>query len=238
MPLLSGRISVLEADPELGQLLTAAELAGARQSARASVLALPGGEWREVTAIPAPGGFGLLVLQGLLLRSTTLLGRTSMELIGREDLIRPWEETDIASLSLETRWSVHQEARLAVLDAQFARGVSPWPSIAAALLNRSARRARRLAFHAAVLDHPRLDVRLLLLFWELAERCGRVGPGGVSISINLTHRTLGRLVRAQRPSVTASLRELARREMLTRPSSGTWLLHGEPDRQLERLLRA
>jgi hypothetical protein len=178
----------------------------------------------------------LLILEGLVTRTTSLLGRTSIELLGREDLIRPWEELgDTVPLSLDVRWSVHQEARLAVLDEDFARRVSAWPTIAAALVARTARRARALAFQTAILEHPRLDVRLMLLFWQLAERWGRVGPDGVAVRIDLTHRMLGRLVRAQRPSVTASLCELARRGMLTRRHDGAWMLHGSADEQLKLL---
>jgi hypothetical protein len=86
-----------------------------------------------------------------------------------------------------------------------------------------------------MLENPRVDVRLLLLFWYLAERWGRVGPDGVSVPISVTHNMLGRLVRAQRPSVTANLRRLARRGMLTRRENGVWMLHGNPAAQLKLL---
>jgi hypothetical protein len=162
-----------------------------------------------------------------------------MELIGQGDLIRPWDEPeDDASVSYELSWTVLREARLAILDAGFARRISPWPGIGAALAGRSARRARWLACQVAMLENPRLDVRLLLLFWHLADRWGRVAPEGVVVPIPLTHRTLGRLVRAQRPSVTASLRELASRQMLISTEGGGWILRGDPNDQLRRLTEA
>jgi CRP-like cAMP-binding protein len=130
---------------------------------------------------------------------------------------------------------VHQEARLAVLDEDFVRRVSPWPSVGSALMVRAIRRARSLAFQAAMLENPRVDVRLMLLFWHLADRWGRVGPDGVAVPIDITHKMLGRLVRAQRPSVTAGLHGLARRGMLTRRADGAWLLQGDADEQLKLL---
>jgi hypothetical protein len=178
------------------------------------------------------------VVGGVLTRAATVLGRTSMELIGTEDLIRPWEEpVDAVSVSYQVSWSVVREARLAILDERFVQRVSPWPGIGAALAGRSARRARWLACQVAMLENPRLDVRLMLLFWHLADRWGRVVPEGVVVPIPLTHKTLGRLVRAQRPSVTASLRELASRDMLISYRDGDWILRGDPNEQL-RILSA
>jgi hypothetical protein len=47
--------------------------------------------------------------------------------------------------------------------------------------------------------------------------------------------TLGRLVRAQRPSITASLHEMAALGLVVRRADGTWLLRGEPCGQLRLL---
>jgi CRP/FNR family transcriptional regulator, cyclic AMP receptor protein len=52
-------------------------------------------------------------------------------------------------------------------------------------------------------------VRLLLLFWQLADRWGTVGTDGVTVPLKLTHRTLGCLARAQRPSLTACLHAMS-----------------------------
>ena len=78
-------------------------------------------------------------------------------------------------------------------------------------------------------------MRLVLLFWQLAERWGRVGPEGVTVPLPLTHHTLGRLIRAQRPSVTASLRHLAERRLIEREGAGAWLLRGDLSHQLHAL---
>jgi hypothetical protein len=227
-------LPVLDADPELRQAVGARDLEIAGARARARVLTVQTGEWKPWTA--DRGGFGLLVVDGVLTRAANVLGRTSMELIGKDDLIRPWEEpADTVSVSYEVSWTVLREARMAILDEVFVQRVSPWPGIGAALAGRCARRARWLACQVAMLENPRLDVRLMLLFWHLADRWGRVVPEGVVVPIPLTHRTLGRLVRAQRPSVTASLRELASRDMLISYHDGDWILRGDPNEQLRLL---
>jgi hypothetical protein len=87
----------------------------------------------------------------------------------------------------------------------------------------------------AILDQPRLDVRLVLLFWELADRWGTVAPDGVSVPLPLTHQMIGRIIRAQRPSVTAALKELREHGFLRREPDGSWVIRGDPSEQLRRL---
>jgi hypothetical protein len=124
---------------------------------------------------------------------------------------------------------VHAPTRVALLDQRLLDRVSPWPEIAHALVGRSVQRAQRLARHLAILENPRVDARLLLLFWHLADDWGTVGPDGVTVPLALTHKTLGRLIRAHRASVTAALHGLARRGLLTRRASDSaWQLHGDP----------
>src|SRR5256885_1893100 len=76
---------------------------------------------------------------------------------------------------------------------------------------------------------------LQLLMWYLADGWGTVEPEGVAIPLKLTRNILGRLVRAQRPTVTARLNDLADRGLLTRRADGGWMLHGEPGHQLRGL---
>ena len=73
------------------------------------------------------------------------------------------------------------------------------------------------------------------MLWYLADRWGKVRPDGVNVPLELTHQTLGRLVGAQRPSVTTALKQLGEEGRVTRCDDGTWLLHGDPPDTLERL---
>jgi hypothetical protein len=48
------------------------------------------------------------------------------------------------------------------------------------------------------------------------------------VPLALTHRILGQLVGARRPTVSTALSELAEREELVRRPDGSWLLRGDP----------
>ena len=230
-------IRLLEALPDLRQGLSHEQAAAATVHAVARTVDLRPGPW---TPPKMPSGRGdrlaLLVIEGIFSRTVTLVGRRSIELLGDEDLLRPWDQhADAISVPAEVAWTVLRPTRLAVLDQRFAERIATWPSISAALLARTVGRSQWLARHIAILDQPRLDVRLLLLLWELADRWGRVAPDGVSVPVPLTHQTLGRIIRAQRPSVTTALRHLRERGFLSRGSDGSWVLHGDASEQLRSL---
>jgi CRP/FNR family transcriptional regulator, cyclic AMP receptor protein len=210
-------ISLFEADPDLMARLDLDQALVAQSRAIAPVATLRPGDqdpWRWNGE--ADSHLALLVL----------------------DIVRPWdEEADDVSIPQTVTWTVHLPTRVALLDHRFAERVAPWPEIMLALLRRSVQRAQRVGRHLAILENPRVDARLLLLFWHLADCWGTVGPEGVTVPLPLTHKTLGRMVRAQRPSVTASLHELSERGLLTRRvSDGAWQLHGEPGLQMRLLL--
>ena len=71
---------------------------------------------------------------------------------------------------------------------------------------------------------PRAYARLLILFWLLAERWGRVARDGVHVTLPLTHEVLAMLVGAHRPTVTIALQRLTRAGLLTRERPDRWLL--------------
>jgi CRP/FNR family cyclic AMP-dependent transcriptional regulator len=233
-------VRLLDVRPDLGQGLDARDVAAAQLHVVARTVDLRPGRWIP-PALPSGRAdrLALLVVDGILARTVTLAGRTAIELVGDEDLLRPWDDqAEATSVSADVAWTVLRAARLAVLDESFAARIAPWPSISAALLARTVWRSRWLARHLAILDQPRLDLRLVLLFWELADRWGTVAPDGVSVPVPLTHQTLGRIIRAQRPSVTAALRELRERGFLRREPDGTWVIHGDASEQIGVLAAA
>jgi CRP/FNR family transcriptional regulator, cyclic AMP receptor protein len=79
----------------------------------------------------------------------------------------------------------------------------------------------------AIAQQPRLDDRLWMLFWELADRYGRVHADGVHVDLPLTHEVLSHLVAARRPSVSVALTKLAGQGRLLRNGRG-WVLSGDP----------
>lgn len=230
-------IRLLETQPDLQHGLDARHGLAATLHAVARTVDLRPGEWSPA---PPPGCGGdhvvALIVGGVLSRTVSLAGRTAIELLGEDDLVQPWDDpAETTSVPAEIAWTVLRPTRLALLDESLAARVAPWPTISAALLARTVARSRWLARHLAILDQPRLDVRLLLLFWELADRWGTVAPDGVSVPLPLTHQVLGRVIRAQRPSVTATLRQLRERGFLSRADDGSWVLHGDAREQLRLL---
>jgi CRP/FNR family cyclic AMP-dependent transcriptional regulator len=229
-------IRLLEAHPDLRQGLDAQRAAAATARVVARTVHLRAGHWTPSTVGCHRDHVALLVVEGILSRTVTLAGRTVVELLGDEDLLRPWDDhVEPASVTAEVTWTVLRPTRLAVIDEGFAARIAPWPAISAALLDRTVARSRWLVRHLAILDQPRLDVRLVLLFWELADRWGKVAPDGVSVPLPLTHQTLGRIVRAQRPSVTSALKDLRERGFLSRGADGTWVIHGDASEQVGEL---
>jgi CRP/FNR family cyclic AMP-dependent transcriptional regulator len=230
-------IRLLEAQPDLRHGLDPQHGRAATLHAVARTVDLHPGEWSP-SPPPDCGGdhVAALIIDGVLSRTVSLAGRTAIELLGEDDLVRPWDDpAQTTSVPAEVSWTVLRPTRLALLDESLAARVAPWPTISAALLARTVERSRWLARHLAILDQPRLDVRLLLLFWELADRWGTVAPEGVSVPLPLTHQVLGRVIRAQRPSVTAALRGLRERGFLSRAGDRSWILHGDPRDQLRLL---
>jgi len=223
-------IPLLEADPELAEGLAGAELGGATRALAVHAVTLEAGPWDpHDERWPVQPTIGLLVLEGVVTRDIAFAGRTTTELLGAGDVLRPWEDdVQFDPLPFGVGWHVHEPTRLAVLDGRVALASARWPVIAAALSRRHVRRARSLAFQLAIAQLPRVDDRLLVLLWALAERWGRVSPQGVRLPLALPHRTLATLVGARRPSVTTALSGLARDGLVERTEDG-WLLHGDPD---------
>jgi hypothetical protein len=99
--------------------------------------------------------------------------------------------------------------------------------VGAALAGRALKRSRRLVASMAIVQVPRLDDRLWMLFWELADRWGRVYPDGVHLDLPLTHELLSHLAAARRPSVSGALTRLAEAGRVKRVGR-SWVLSGRP----------
>jgi CRP/FNR family cyclic AMP-dependent transcriptional regulator len=227
---------LLDADADLAQEFDLRMRLIARQVATVVVFELPIGAC-EPSAWFAPGtqGPGLLVVEGLVAVDVTVGDRTATELMGPGDLLSPWDHGADDLLERSTTWHVLARTRVAVLDAGFAERIRPWPQILYALLRRAGKRACDLNVQRAITCQPRLDVRLALLLWHLAARWGRVEPGGIRLSLPLTHRLLGRLVGAERPSVSHALARLADAGLVT-GRGDQWHLHGTLDDHLSLLV--
>jgi CRP-like cAMP-binding protein len=225
----SERVAVLEYDAGLAEAVAEARRPRATAASGAAVLRAAPGAWRPSDAAEAArGGFGLLVLGGVLVRRVGIGERYGAELLAAGDLLRPWQHDGYAGvMPFEMTWQVVGDARLAVLDLRWAAHMAPYPEVAAELAGRATARALRLAMLIAIAQHPRLEERMWLLFWELADRFGTVGPDGVHLDLPLTHELLAHLAAARRPSVSSALGRLAERGIVRRTRAG-WLITGPP----------
>ena len=133
-----------------------------------------------------------------------------------------------ASSRITSLWHVLSPVRLAVLDEQFARSLASWPQVTGALLERAVRRTLQMSIHQALLQLSPVETRLLVLFWHLAERWGRVTPDGIVVRLRVSHALLGQLVGSQRASVTTALRRIGESGLVVRNADRTWLLRGSP----------
>jgi CRP/FNR family transcriptional regulator, cyclic AMP receptor protein len=228
-------IRLLEAQPDLADGLSPEDEAQARRHVVALLESYEPGPWEPGNGYGEdPAFLGLLVIDGMMARDVELGGRRCSELLGPGDLLRPWDydEGELTSIPSESAWTVLEPTRVAVLDARFAKVACRWPELVARLIGRTLRRSRWLAILLTISSMPRVDARVQVLLWHLADRWGHVTLDGVVVPVRLTHDMIGRLVGAHRPSVTTALSELSRSGRIRRLPHG-WLLLGDPPAALE-----
>ncbi len=227
-------ISIVDADPDLADLLDEPELSRARRQALTRERRLSPGDWNASGAIePDKHHRGFLIIDGLMSREVNVLGRECVELLGAGDVLRPWRwDPEGSHVHAEVGWVVLEPTRLAVLDHGLVERMNAWPQLGLELFARGTRRAHHLAVALAIAHHQRVDDRLVLTLWHLAERWGRVRPEGIAVPLPLPHQRLADLVGAHRPAVTKAMGELARSGTLSRRDDGVWILHGAPPAEL------
>lgn len=221
----SRRIRLLEADEAL--------LPGADEQARgrltAPLLRVRRGAWSvpDILRERREHWLGMLIIEGLMIRTVRVSELECCELLGPGDVIRPWDgDDDLAPLTSGVSWRVIEETRVAILDDVFTRLACQWPAVLAELMERGLRRSRSLAVLLAIAQARRADVRLMALFWHLADRWGRMTADGVVVDLELTHGLLSRLTNLRRPTVSLTLKELRESGELIRLSKSCWLLQG------------
>lgn len=225
---------ILEEDPDLSDGLAGARMEEAIRDCVAGICESPAGPWTPTPELADMRfGLGLLILDGLVARRVGVAGRFGAELLGDGDLLNPFHPHDMGtSLPRTGGWRVLRAARMAILDSEFVLRASRYPEVVSALVTRALRRSRHIAINMAIVQQPRIDLRLHMLFWELADRWGVVRQDGIHVPLQLTHATLSDLVAARRPTVTKALGELAQRSAVI--WTGTdWLLPGEPPDELD-----
>jgi hypothetical protein len=228
---------LLDHDVDLAEALDVRMQRLARPAATAVVFEADVGDIeltdRLTAASPGPG---VLVLKGVVSVNVQVGDRIASELLGPGDLVEPCQHDVDDLVTCATEWRGLVPTRFAILDGGFAQRVRPWPQIMQALLSRVERRTRNLNVQRAITSQPRLEVRLTLLLWHLAARWGRVEPGGIRLPLPLTHQLLGRMIGAERPSVSHALGRLARSGLVT-GHGDEWHLHGQIEDERWAMLR-
>jgi CRP-like cAMP-binding protein len=163
----------------------------------------------DVIGTQIPGAFDFLIVDGVVLKKTTLARRSALELLGRGDLLAP-PLTPVRQFESRavSRYLAHGAVSLAGIEDRFRQAAQRWPGIADFLHDRLAHQTHHASMHLAMLHLPRIEDRLIALFADLAERFGHMAADGILIDLPLTHEIIGGLVASRRPTVTLALQSL------------------------------
>ena len=227
-------IALLDADPDLADAVDVDDLLHARAALVATTIELEAGPWDPAGL--AEVALGLLVIDGVIVREVVAGDVVAVEVLGPGDVLVPAADSSVGDfVASEVRWCVRVTSQLALLRPELVQRLSDWPGVLGVIVRRMAERSARQAVMQAICHHPRVDDRLRGLFWHLANRWGRVTPGGVVLPLRLTHDSLARLVGAQRPTVSTALKSLQEAGEVTRRRDGAWVLLPESQERLEKL---
>lgn len=222
-------VRLLEDVPQLTEHLAPDELDAARRAVVAPVVTVARGVWdREALATAPHQPFGAIVLSGLIARHIDVGGYPGLSLHGAGDMLsaRPRRRS---TLPCGESWSATARSRLAILDDRFLVAARHWPRLVSGLFGQMQEQQDQLLLHLVLAEQPRVEDRLLLLFWQLSDRFGRMTPDGIVIRLSLTHEALGRLIGARRPTVTLALRTLTERGAVVRRPDRSWLVKEWPE---------
>jgi CRP-like cAMP-binding protein len=215
-------IRLLEHDAELGARMSDARRDAALRAAVAPVVQVASGPVSEAALTEA--GHGLLVVEGMLTCIATLGERSVCEVLGPGDVV--WRAVcEEPAHGPRTTWAAHGDGViLARLQRDAVHAMARFPELGLAFFERAERRHRALLRQMAVSHVRRLDERLELALWLLAERHGRAVPEGMLVDLPLTHHLLADIAGARRPSVSVALARLARHGRVVRDAQARFVL--------------
>ena len=218
---------LLEVVPELGARLSPQDFAAALEQVVMLALTLDQGPLvpDELRRPPGVRGdvLGFVVITGALTMELEMGGRSCARLVGPGELVLI-DGGDNSSVPMRWSWAVLESpSEIVVLDDGLLAAGRRWPRLVAGALEAGAAQVAHAFLQQAISQLPRVEDRLLALFWSMADRHGVVRPDGVWVGLSATHDLLGRMIGAQRPTVSLGLRSLAERGLL-RPDGAGWLI--------------
>jgi hypothetical protein len=218
-----GVVRLLEVDAILAGAIPASERALACSIVTVARRTLEPGPWEPIADPEATAG--MLVLEGLLARDVLVAGRRSRQLLGAGHFLGP-ESGPPALLPASVSWFVLERTTVALLGQSWIASIRRWPQLAVGLQQRATDYAERLATNQAISQLPRIEDRVLAILLHLADDWGRVTPAGIVVDLHLTHKDIGQLVGARRPTVSLALAMLAAAGAVRRHEGG-WLIDPE-----------
>ncbi len=226
--MLEESVDLVESLPELHDLLSLERRIAARRTLRARVAELRRGRWDAVSdAEYVRDGAGFLILEGALIRCVTAAHRTSGELLGPGDILRPCHDQFEEDERFSTYYRAISDVRMAVLDGRLVRSAALVPELIPALVTCTGRRSGGLSRQLVIVQSQSVEVRILVTLNYLAERWGVMTRDGILLPEFLSHGTLALLLGARRPSVTSAMVRLSARGEVLRRTDGRWQI-GQP----------
>ncbi|MFN8149623.1 MAG: helix-turn-helix domain-containing protein [Solirubrobacterales bacterium] len=215
-------------DPELAGD-TSPETLALLSEVRVDVVVAEQRSWEPSAQLRQRASLGLLVLEGVLVRTVHVLETFAVELIGRGDLILdPARIETYGSIPQRSTFEVLVPARVAVLDEPFRQESAGWCELDVQLATRTARRHTAAMARLAAARLPNATQRLLIVLWELADRWGRRSNGKVVIELPLTQALLAALSSVRREQVSRkAMPELVERGLVARREDGLYELRGD-----------
>lgn len=221
---LSG-VSLLHVWPDIADKLAPEERGVAKRSLLAPLLRARDEDLAAALAVEPGDAFDFVLVDGIVLKETTLASTSALELLGAGDVLAPpLSATRQLQFRAVSRYLALGDVSIARLGVRFTRIAARWPQVSEFLHGQIAEQAHRASEHLAMLHLPRAEDRILALFAELGERFGRVSPEGILIDLPLNHQLIGQLIACRRPTATLALQHLHDQDLLTRLAENSWKL--------------
>jgi CRP/FNR family transcriptional regulator, cyclic AMP receptor protein len=227
-------VRLLDVEPDLGRYLTAVDVQ-VLDGLSVPTAEIGVGDVDMHELLVAHRAFGMLVLDGMLVRRISMGDVATLRPLGPGDLVGG-ALLPTTMLVKDSGWRAAAPTRLAMLEREVLLGGHRAPRLVAGLHARSIEQADRVAVQLAICQLPRVEDRVLSMLWLLAESWGQVTGQGTSLRMRLTHETIGGLIGARRSTVTLAIRQLTDDGAVLRQEHG-WLLLEPPAGMTPRATR-